>query len=84
MMATKERTVIAAGMSRPTFEAYINGGVRVRSKWVDQECVDAGWFRGNSANHTILPVLEMNAKLTKRQRRTCKLAARLLASHGES
>jgi hypothetical protein len=65
MMATKERAVIAAGSSRPIFEAYINGGVRVRSKWIDRECVDAGWFRGNSTNQTILPVLEMKAKLTK-------------------
>jgi hypothetical protein len=65
MIATEERTVIAAGSPRPVFEAYINGGVRVRSKWVDRECVNAGWFRGNSNNQTILPVLEMNAKLTK-------------------
>jgi hypothetical protein len=66
MMATKERTIIAAGTPRPIFDVYINGGVRVRSKWVDQECVDAGWFRGNSTNQTILlPVLKMNAKLTK-------------------
>jgi hypothetical protein len=65
MMATEERAVMMAGSPRPIFNAYINGGVRVRSKWVDQECVDGGWFRGSSDNLTILPVLEMNAKLTK-------------------
>jgi hypothetical protein len=86
MMATEERAVIAAGTSRPIFEAYINGGVRVRTNWVDRKCVDAGWFRGSSTSHTILPVLEMNSKLTneERRRRAWKLAARFLASHGES
>jgi len=65
MMATQDRTALAAGTPRPIFDAYINGGVRVRAKWIDQECVDGGWFRGSSNNLTILPVLEMNAKLTK-------------------
>ncbi len=32
MMATEERAVITARSPRPIFEAYINGGVRVRSK----------------------------------------------------
>jgi hypothetical protein len=38
MMATEERAVITVGTSRPIFEAYINGGVRVRTKWVDRKC----------------------------------------------
>ena len=37
MMTTQDRTAIAAGTPRPIFDAYIDGGIRVRSKWIDQE-----------------------------------------------
>ena len=36
MMVTEDEAVITAGTSKPIFEAYINGRVRVRSKWADQ------------------------------------------------
>jgi hypothetical protein len=50
--------------SRPIFHAYINGGVRVRSKWFDEEYANEGWFKGSAKNLTILSVLELNAEIT--------------------
>jgi hypothetical protein len=52
------------GASRPIFHAYINGGVRVRSKWCDEEYANEGWFKGSAKSITILPVLELNAEIT--------------------
>ncbi len=37
--------------------------MRVRSSWFDKEYRNKGWFKGNSDNNTILPVLELNSEL---------------------
>jgi hypothetical protein len=39
-------------------------GVRVRSKWFDEEYANKGWFKGSAKSLTILPVLELNAEIT--------------------
>jgi hypothetical protein len=63
LMAMPEDTMATASGSRPIFHAYINGGVRVRSRWFDKEYSNEGWFKGNTDNNAILPVLELNSEL---------------------
>ncbi len=64
MMNMPADTPMSAGTQRPIFHAYVNGGLRVSSKWFDPEHRNEGWLRGNANNRTILPVLELNSKLT--------------------